>query len=177
MSITLTNDMFSKLSANARDEIVRVFMGNTDCLKKDNSQVVNEVTAFESAALTFGPPLVLPDYNKRSSNDSEKKIRIATKFPVAKATDLYRLAPLADIGRACKEMDSGLFVSNIKSAIWTEGGSFNHRDWDVKRVVMEIKYLQPATSQQIDNSLPTMDRYRVSSILRELRKQGMVIVD
>jgi hypothetical protein len=95
---------------------------------------------------------------------------------MTKATDLYRIATLPEIHQICKEIDEGLFVSNSKGVSWSKGSKYHHMNWDVKRVFMEVKYLQPATSLQIDQALPTMDHYRVTAILRELRKQGMVIV-
>ena len=194
MSITLSHQMFSSLSKSSRDEILQAFASSTDStfqkLKEILQPEVKETvdvkgnTAFESAALTFGAPLVLPKYNRTEDEhisepviDKKPVIRVATNYPVAKATDLYSVAPLADLGRICKEIDAGLFVSNSKSYNWSQGGKFHHMDWDVKRVVMEVKYLQPATSLQIDHALPTMDRYRVTAILRELRKQGILVVN
>lgn len=184
MSITLSHQMFSSLSKSCRDEILQAFASSTDSTFQKLKEIlepelketvdVKENTAFESAALTFGAPLVLPNYNKY---EEQKVVRVASNYPVAKATNLYSLATLPEIQRICKEIDAGLFVSNSKSVNWSQGGKFHHMDWDVKRVVMEVKYLQPATSLQIDHALPTMDRYRVSAILRELRKQGILIVN
>lgn len=244
MSITLTREMFSRLSESSRYDVLRVFGEIT----VEKPLVVS--SAFESASLTFGPPLVLPDYSKRnllsgSKNErnprigclndpwadlpdavlsaildeveanlakavpvampvavpvpvampvpvpvpvavseqipsvvpSDKaKIRIAQSFPIAKPSDLYSLAPLKHIHKICEEIDAGLFVSNTNSAVWTRGGNHHHQNWDVKKVVMIVNQLQPATSLQINYALPTMDRYRVTAILRELRKQGIVIV-
>jgi len=143
------------------------------------------VTAFESAALTFGKPLVLPKYTKDVTLEpvlepvaqEDPVVRVAKNYPVAKPTDLYRVAPLKDLHRICKEINKGLFVSNTKGAIWSEGGRFHHMNWDVKKLVVQLKAIEPATSLQIDQCLPTMDRYRVSEILRELRKQGLLIVN
>lgn len=169
MSITLSHEMFSKLSQASRDEILQAFTSTViSRIKSDQTEPMVEsqpqTGAFESASLTFGKPLVLPS------------VRVAENYPVAKPTNLYSLAPLADLHRICKEIDEGRFISNSKSIKWTKGSRFHHMDWDVKRVAMEVKYLQPATSVQINNALPTMDRYRVSAILRELRKQGILIV-
>jgi hypothetical protein len=173
--------MFSMLSSACRDEILNAFSNAAvktvkEILKVEPEVVVN--TAFESASLTFGKPLVLPKYDRSEpvAEPENKVVRIASSFPIAKSTDRYSLAPLADIGRICKEIDAGLFVSNTKCAVWTKGGKHHHMDWDVKKVVMEVKYLQPATSLQIDRALVTMDRNRVTAILRELRKQGILIV-
>ena len=184
--------MFSKLSSACRDEILDAFAssalntvknilstGSRNDVKPENTATT---TAFESAKLTFGKPLVLPVYNKVVAEpviavSAEKKVvRIASNFPVAKPTDLYSLVDYKEIGRICKEIDAGLFVSNTKCAVWTKGGNYHHMNWDVKSVVMEVKFLQPATSLQIDQALPTMDRYRITAILRELRKQGILIV-
>jgi hypothetical protein len=175
--------MFSGLSQHSRDEILGSFHNAAVKTVKEQLKVEPEVivnSVFESASLTFGKPLVLPNYN-RSENTPEPLIeipviRVAPRYPVAKATDLYSIAALQDIGRICKEIDAGLLISNSKGISWSKGSKFHHMDWDVKRVFMEIKYLQPATSLRIDQALPTMDRYRVTAILRELRKQGMVIV-
>jgi hypothetical protein len=183
MSITLSHEMFTSLSKSSQDEILQAFSNVAVKTVKGSLKVEPEVvvnTAFESAALTFGKPLVLPNYN-RSKDTPEPLIetpviRVAPRYPIAKATDLYSLATLADMHRICKDMDAGLFVSNSKGVTWSKGSRFHHMDWDVKRVAMEVKYLQPATSLQINQALPTMDRYRVTAILRELRKQGMVIV-
>jgi len=175
--------MFASLSKSCQHEILEAFGNAAVNTVKELLKVEPEVlanTAFESAALTFGKPLVLPNY--KVSDDTPEPlietpvIRVAPHYPVAKATDLYSIATLQDIGRICKEIDAGLFVSNSKTVSWSKGSKFHHMDWDVKRVFMEVKYLQPATSLQIDQALPTMDRYRITAILRELRKQGMVIV-
>jgi len=183
MSITLSHEMFASLSKSCQDEILQAFGNAAVNTVKELLKVEPEVpanTAFESAALTFGKPLVLPNYNQ--SEDTPEPltetpvIRVAPRYPIAKTTDLYSIATLQDICRICKEIDAGLFVSNSKGVSWSKGSKFHHMDWDVKRVFMEVKYLQPATSLQIDQALPTMDRYRITAILRELRKQGMVIV-
>ena len=220
MSITLTREMFSMLSKKSRDEILDLFTNSASMTVREllrskvdvaaplvgvaphqNSDTTS-ITAFESASLTFGKPLVLPSYRvaELDNNDvmaepivqevvcqeepvvqeavcqEEPVIRVAKNYPVAKPTDLYSIAPLKDIQRICREIDNGLFVSNSKSAIWSEGGRYHHMNWDVKKVFITVKSIQPATSLQIDHSLPTMDRYRVSAILRELRKQGLLIV-
>lgn len=181
MSINLSHEMFASLSKSSRDEILHAFANTADKAVQIVKEVlnaqpeVNQNTAFESASLTFAKPLVLPNYN-RTEDVPAPVIRVAPRYPVAKKTDLYCIATLQDIGRICKEIDAGLLISNSKGISWSKGSKFHHMDWDVKRVFMEVKYLQPATSLQIDQALPTMDRYRVSAILRELRKQGMVIV-
>lgn len=202
MSITLSHEMFASLSKSSRDEILEAFSNAAvktvkELLKVEPETVVNSV--FESASLTFGKPLVLPKYDRSEPVAvaepvpvavaepvhvaepqpvliTEKKVRIASNFPIAKPTDRYSLVDYKEIGRICKEIDDGLFISNTKCAVWTKGGKHHHMDWDVKRVVMEVKYLQPATSLQIDHALPTMDRRRVTAVLRELRKQGILIV-
>ena len=189
MSITLSHEMFSSLSQSSRDEILGAFSKAAvktvkELLKVEPGAVVN--SAFESASLTFGKPLVLPKYDRSEpvaeplaeplAEPVAKVVRIASNFPIAKPTDLYSVVDYKEIGRICKEIDEGLFISNTKCAVWTKGGKHHHMDWDVKRVVMEVKYLQPATSLQIDQALPTMDRRRVTAVLRELRKQGILIV-
>jgi hypothetical protein len=206
--------MFSMLSSACRDEILNAFASsavktvknilNTETHVPVKTADTIGISAFESASLTFGKPLVLPAYNKVVAEPvavpvteplaepvteplaeplaepvavpENKVIRIASSFPIAKATDRYSLAPLAVLHRVCNDIDNGLFVSNLKSVSWSKGSKYHHMDWDVKKVVMEVKFLQPATSLQIDQALPTMDRYRVTAILRELRKQGILIV-
>lgn len=207
MSITLTREMFSMLSQKSRDEIMDLFTNSAimtvreilrprvEIVPYQKSEATN-ITAFESASLTFGKPLVLPNYQAVDidSNDvmaepvveepapqeaavqENPVVRIAKNYPVAKATDLYSIATFKDLSRICREIDSGLFVSNSKSANWSKGGRYHHMNWDVKKVFIAVKSIQPATSFQIDHSLPTMDRYRVSAILRELRKQELLIV-
>jgi len=185
MSITLSHEMFASLSKSSRDEILQAFANTADKAVQIVKEVlnaqpeVNQNTAFDSASLTFAKPLVLPNYNRVENVPVIEKpvIRVASNYPVAKATDLYSLAPLADLHRICNDIDAGLFVSNSKSISWSKGSKFHHMDWDVKRVVMEVKFLQPATSLQIDQALPTMDRHRVTSILREMRKQGILVVN
>ena len=177
MSITLTYEMFSRLSDSARDEILKTFVQGV----KDVLIPPKQTSAFESAALTFSGPLILPNYNREPENDvmSEplKQTRTASNFPIAKATDLYSTAHYSVIHKICQEIDEGLFLSNSKSVDWSEGSRYHHKNWDVMRVVMTVNQLKPATSLQIDQALPTMDRYRVSAILRELRKQGIVLVN
>jgi hypothetical protein len=174
--------MFTSLSKSSRDEILQAFSATADKAVQMVKEVlsaqpeVNQNTAFESASLTFGMPLVLPNYNRTEATPTPV-IRVAPQHPVARATDRYRLAPLADLHRICNDIDRGLFVSNSKGISWSKGSKFHHMDWDVKRVAMEVKYLQPATSLEIDQALPTMDRYRVTAILRELRKQGILVVN
>lgn len=191
--------MFSMLSKNSRDEILAVFGGPSfKVLKEEPKGEISSNTAFESASLTFSKPLVLPVRQPEplpvatsivvEENEPEPVaediapvqknavIRVAQSYPIAKATDLYSVAPLADLHRICKEIDDGLFISNAKSADWSKGGKYHHMNWDVKRVVMSVNSMAPATSLQIDRDLLTMDRYRITAILRELRKQGILIV-
>jgi hypothetical protein len=178
MSITLNHDMFSMLSQCCRDEILQVFASVAISRFKDTPKVEEEPVkpqagAFESASLTFGKPLVLPLAVPLAV---PSVIRIAPSYPIAKASDLYRLAETKEINRIYKEIDDGLFISNTKCAVWTKGGKHHHMDWDVKRVVMTVNQLKSATSVQIDHALPSMSRSRVTGILRELRKQGILIV-
>lgn len=169
MSITLSHEMFSKLSKSCQDEILRAFTSGSIALIKE--KLVPQATAFESASLTYGKPLILPDYNR-----SENVIRLGPATIAAKASDLYSVAPLEKLSKICREIDNGLFISRNKNINWSEGGIYHHRNWDVKRVVMEVKYIQPATASEINKGLQTMDRHRVSSILRELRNQGILVV-
>ena len=200
MSITLSHEMFTSLSKSCRDEILEAFMNAAvQTIKQrliEPEATVNEpvaieaqdvvpMTAFESASLSFGGPLILPDYKLACNVEQIEPVavtepipqkRVAKSYPVAYPNDLYTVAPLKDIQSICNEIDNGLFISNVKSADWSKGGRYHHMNWDVKRVFMAVKYLQQATSIQINKALPTMPRYRVSSILRELRKQGLLIV-
>lgn len=174
MSITLSHETFVSLSKTCRDEILQAFATSNDPIQTIKGHLdVKDNTAFESARLTFGKPLILPKYNH---DKNEATVKVASSYPIAKPTDLYSLAPLSVLHRICTDIDSSLFVSNLKSVSWSKGSKFHHMDWDVKRLVMEVKFLQPATSVQIDQALPNMDRYRVTAILRELRKQGILIV-
>jgi hypothetical protein len=197
MSITLSYEMFSMLSKSSRDEILAVFgTPSFKVVKEEPRSEINRNTAFESASLTFSKPLVLPVRQSEplatsmvvEENEPEPVaediapvqkntvIRVAKSYPIAKATDLYSVAPLEDVQRICKEIDDGLFISNSKSVDWSKGGKYHHMNWDVKKIFIMLKSIQPATSFQIDHSVPTMDRYRVTAILRELRKQGLLIV-
>ncbi len=191
MSITLSHQMFASLSKSCQNEILEAFSTTSlDVVKKLLN--MNKNTAFESASLTYGKPLVLPNYNRGNDVMAEpvaeplakaepmpenKVVRIASNFPVAKSTDLYSTAHYSVIGKICQEIDEGLFVSNSKSIDWSQGSRYHHKNWDVMRVVMIVNQLKPATSLQVDQALPTMDRHRVTAILRELRKQGILIVN
>ena len=209
MSITLSHQMFASLSKSCQNEILEAFSTTSLAVVKKMLSM-NENTAFESASLTYGKPLVLPNYNMTNEVMSEplveplveplaeplveplaepmpepmsepmpenKVVRIASNFPIAKSTDLYSTAHYSVIGKICHEIDAGLFVSNCKSVDWSKGSRYHHMNWDVKRVVMIVNQLKPATSLEVDQALPTMDRHRVTAILRELRKQGILIVN
>ena len=197
MSITLSHQMFASLSKSCQNEILEAFSTTSLAVVKKMLSM-NENTAFESASLTYGKPLVLPNYNRTNEVMSEplveplaeplaepmpepmpenKVVRIASNFPIAKSTDLYSTAHYSVIGKICHEIDAGLFVSNCKSVDWSKGSRYHHMNWDVKRVVMIVNQLKPATSLEVDQALPTMDRHRVTAILRELRKQGILIVN
>lgn len=185
--------MFASLSRASQNEILQSF--TTSSLQTANKLLdVKDNTAFESASLTYGKPLVLPNYNRNSEALAEplgeplaeplaepmpvnNVVRVASNFPIAKTTDLYTTADYSVIHKICQEVDKGLFVSNSKGVDWSQGSRYHHKNWDVARVVMIVNQLKPATSLQIDQALPTMDRYRVTAILRELRKQGILIVN
>jgi hypothetical protein len=190
--------MFFMLSESCRDEILQVFASVAISRFKRAPKIEEELGsnegAFESAALTFGKPLILPlavDSTLPSAVPSvvpsvvpsalpsvvPSAVRIATSYPIAKASDLYHVADDKEVYRIYKEIDDGLFISNKKSNNWSVSGSYHYMNWDVKKVVMTVRQFKTATSLQIDHALPTMSRYRVTAILRELRKQGILIVN
>jgi hypothetical protein len=179
MSIVINREMFFSLSISSQQEIIsRLITTSVNNIKDLFKEVPNSSTAsaFESASLTFGNQLVLPDYNS-ANRLTNKTRRMASDVPIAKATDLYRVVSDEQIKNITEDIDTGFFINNSSRIDWSKGARFNPNNWDVKRIIMKVKISQPMTSLQIDQSLPTMDRYRVTSILRELRKQGILIVN
>jgi len=180
MSITITYDMFFKLSKSARDEVIAMFdisaLENIcyDVEASAKGLVPNTVSAFESASLSFGKPLVLPSMCR---TEGQRTVKVASEFPVAKTTDIYSLVSEGKIAAITREIDSGLFVSNSKSVNWNRSGRYNACNWDVKKLMMTLRSSGPMNTYQINMALPKMDRYRISAILRELRKQGILIVN
>lgn len=179
MSITITYEMFFKLSKAARDEVIAVFgsTGLENIRYQDepvNDKVPNTVSAFESASLSFRKPLVLPSMSEpRAYTD----VKVASNFPVAKTTDIYRVASAEKIALITQKIDKGLFISNSKSINWSRSGRYHPCNWDVKKLIMTVNSNGPMNSYEIDRALPMMDRYRVTAILRELRKQGILIIN
>ena len=166
--------MFFKISKSARDEIVSMFgtSGLEHVRYISEAEVIqNPVSAFESASLSFGKPLILPSISKVQS------VKVASDFPVAKPADIYTLASEEKIAAITQEIDSGLFVSNSKSVNWNRSGKYNACNWDVKKLMMTLRSSGPMNTYQINMALPRMDRYRISAILRELRKQGILVVN
>ena len=179
MSITITYDMFFKLSKPARDEVIAVFgsTGLENIRYQDEpvkDKVPNTVSAFESASLSFGKPLVLPSMCEPQAYTG---VKVASNFPVAKTTDIYRVASAEKIALITQKIDKGIFISNSKYINWSRSGRYHPCHWDIKKLMMTLRSNGPMNSYQINLALPNMDRYRISAILRELRKQGILIVN
>lgn len=189
MSITLSYDMFCKLSKATRDELLSTFGNsqyNTTYATKSVSfeptkvkETMND-TAFTSASLSFGIPLVLPPSKKDTVTHPDisvsSKVRIATNYPIAKTTDIYKLADSKTIQVIIQDINNGLFLNNSKTVKWSPGSRHHPDNWYVKQVIKAVDNLQPTNSLKIDQHLHHLDRYRITAILRELRKQGIILV-
>jgi hypothetical protein len=105
-----------------------------------------------------------------------RQIHKGTSLSIAKASDLYTLASPEEIERIQGDIEAGILSSKTTSYNWARGGRFNPNNWDVKKLITEVSRLQPASSSEINNALPKMSGRRVSEILRELRKQGLLVL-
>jgi hypothetical protein len=172
--------MFFKLSKPARDEVIAIFDTSAleniryDVEASATGLVPNAVSAFESASLSFGKPLVLPSM---CGTEGQRTVKVASNFPVAKTTDIYRVASAEKIALITQKIDKGIFISNSKYINWSRSGRYHPCHWDIKKLMTTLRSNGPMNSYQINLALPNMDRYRISAILRELRKQGILIVN
>ena len=192
MSITLTTQMFSMLSASSQKEIIASFalpslispdeidtspMGNTmptqSCLppwKPSTASTTIIGSAFDSASLSFSKPLELPKTTE-SFELKKKTIRHATKVPVALSSDLYSIATSDVIDEITSDIDLGYFLG---PSTWLRGQRHHPENFDVRRVINILRKNGPSNSYKINMSLLTLCRYRIAAILRQLRIQGIV---
>ena len=190
MSITLTNLMFSKLSPEAQKEILDCFQDlsllNNDI---DTTPVSIEIrddylpqwepapsrtvvsSAFESASLSFSQPLKLP--LNQGSFELKKSIRYAAKVPVALFSDIYSLKREDEIEKIISDIDLGYFIG---PSSWVRGQKHHPENFDVRRVLQVIRSGGSVNSYAINLALPTVCRTRITSIMRELKIQGIVKV-
>jgi len=185
MSITLSEAMLSRLSDECQLEIFHLLLDSIAEAKRVNVRATVDpsilpVGAFESASLTFGEKMSLTQDNSKSSTPVQdmvlatRQIHKASSLSIAKPSDLYTLASPEEIERIQRDIETGILSS--KSYNWARGGRFNPNNWDVKKLITEVSRLQPVSSSEINNTLPKMSRRRVSDILRELRKQGILVL-
>ena len=175
MSITITNEMFMKLSAFAQEEIMDVFRGSSrpvaaSVSKQYVSASMDQATpagsAFESAALSFSEPLILP-YSIQG-----KRIRYAENAPAAVSTDTYIVKTPEEIKQITQEIDDCDFIG---ADSWLRGQKHHPENFDVRRVINVLSQ-GPACIYTINTRIRTMARHRLTAILRQLKIQGIVTV-
>jgi len=178
MSITITNEMFMKLSAFAQEELMDVFKGGAHPVAHEYVPVTREyapisndqgpprTSAFESASLSFSAPLVLP-YTIHG-----KRIRYAENAPVAVATDTYTVKTPEEIKQITQEIDDRDFIG---ADSWLKGQKHHPENFDVRRVIHVLSQ-GPACIYGINTRIRTMARSRLTAILRQLKIQGIVTV-
>jgi hypothetical protein len=187
MSITLSEAMLSRLSDECQLEIFHLLLDSIGEAKRVNVRATVDpsllpVGAFESASLTFGEKMSLTQDKSTSSTPvedvvlSSTQIHKSSSLSIAKPTDLYSLTSSEEIERIKRDIDEGLLTSKTQSYNWARGGRFNPSNWDVRKVISEISHLQPVNSSGINNALPKMSSRRISDVLRELRKQGILVL-
>jgi hypothetical protein len=187
MSITLSEAMLSRLSDECQLEIFHLLLDSIAEAKMVNVRATVDpnlrVGAFESASLTFGEKMSLAPDKSISSTPvhdvvlSSRQIHKGTSLSIAKPSDLYTLASPEEIERIQGDIEAGILSSKTTSYNWARGGRFNPNNWDVKKLIAEVSRLQPVSSLEINNALPKMSQRRISDVLRELRKQGILLVN
>ena len=187
MPITLSEAMISRLSDECQVEIFQLLITSIAEAKTFNVGATVDpslvpVGAFESASLSFGEKMSLAPDKSTSLVPVEdvvlasKQVAQTTSLSIAKPTDLYTLRSPEEIERIQRDIDEGLLTSRTTSYNWARGGRFNPSNWDVRKVILEISRLQPVNSSGINNALPKMSARRISDVLRELRKQGILLL-
>ena len=175
--MTITNEMFMKLSAFAQEEIMDVFRGSSrpvtreyvaapqpmDMLQPNTSPTTS---AFDSAALSFSEPLVLP------FTIQGKRIRYAENAPAAVSTDTYTVKSPEEIKKITQEIDDRDFIG---ADSWLKGQKHHPENFDVRRV-LHVLSQGPACIYTINTRIRTMARSRLTAILRQLKIQGIVSV-
>ena len=106
-------------------------------------------------------------------NAPVKQVRFAPDMPVALPSDLYTTKKPAEIEAITAEIDSGLFVGPDS---WLPGKKHHPGHYDVRKVLVVINKLSPASSYSINMSLLSMCRTRIAAILRQLKIQGIIEV-
>jgi hypothetical protein len=206
MSITLSYDTLCKLSINCREEILSALRDSWSYPTKESTEddlsvistkekfdvtVLNN-SPFDSAALSFSSPLILPNSraNTKPSNgpcqhilalagctcvkqtkNPIKQIRYAAKTPVALFTDLYTAKTQSEIDEITKDIDSGYFIGKDS---WLTGKKHHPMNFDVRKVLNIITECGPINSYNINMKLTRMCRNRISAILRQLKIQGII---
>jgi len=194
MSITLTSQMFAKLSPNSQKELLASFRGlskedEIDGIDTSPTELwsTNEKSslppwkpasytpavgsAFESASLSFSQPLTLP--SKEPFELKKKTVRHAAKVPIAVYSDIYSLKGEEEIEEIISDIDLGYFVGPPS---WVRGQKHHPENFDVRRVLQIIRAGGSANSYTINMALMTLCRTRIAAILRQLKIQGIVNV-
>lgn len=188
MPITLSEGMISRLSEECQVEIFQLLISSIAEAKTFNVEATVDprlvpVGAFESASLSFGEKMSLVSDNSRYSKPVQDavlpttQIHKGTSLSIAKPSDVYTLASAEEIERIQRDIEAGILSSKTTSYNWGRGGRFNPSNWDVRKVISEISRLQPVNSSGINDALPKMPARRISEVLRELKKQGILLVD
>jgi len=205
MSITLSYDTLCKLSINCREEILSALRDSWSYPTKDSAEddlsiistkekfdvtVLNN-SPFESAALSFSGPLILPSSrtDTKPSNGpcqhilalaqctcaqtkkSIKQIRYAAKTPAAMYSDIYIAKTHAEIDEITNDIDTGYFIGPDS---WLTGKKHHPMNFDVRKVLNIIIDCGPINSYNINMKLIRMCRNRISAILRQLKIQGII---
>lgn len=178
MSITLTLQIFARLSNSAQQEILRSFC-DPDSSFIDSyifplrpsytPTLVN--SPFSSASLSFSQPLKLP--SSHSLELKKKTVRYAAKTPIAIYSDIYTLINEEEIEEITSDIDLGYFIGPLS---WTKGRKHHPENFDVRRVLKILTSYGPQTSYFINQKLMTVCRTRISAILRQLKIQGIIKV-
>lgn len=197
--------MFCSLSINCREEILSALRDSwfssaptrnldDDFRRVEKSHlIVNNSSPFDSAALSFSSPLILPNSRAdtkpsngpcqhilalagctcvKQTKNPVKQIRYAAKTPVALFTDLYTAKPESEIDQIIADIDNGHFIGP-KS--WLPGKKHHPREFIVRKVLRIITEYGPINSYDINMKLISICRTRISAILRQLKIQGIII--
>lgn len=189
MSITITSQMFSKLSPEAKEEVMASFREldidevNTSPVWvresqsylppwKPYSNTSSVSSPFESASLSFSKPLALPSSD--TLDLKKKTVRQATKVPIAVYSDIYSLKTQDEIDDIISDIDLGYFVG---PSSWERGQKHHPENFDVRRVLQILRSYGPQNNYFINTKLMTLCRTRIAAILRQLKIQGVVKVN
>jgi len=102
---------------------------------------------------------------------AERKVRYAMKTSHANYSDLYTIKTASEIDEITREIDEGYFVGPDS---WLKGRKHHPENYDVRKVRQVLTKSVSINSYGINMQLMSMDRNRISAILRQLKIQGII---